>query len=647
MERSWSAVSSSNWGRKKSRQSEDRLSVLSTSTAYALVESDSSHDADIGIDLSQEDPFDTSSSDFVKVRKSEYEDLKSRMCAIESCISQEFSNSSTLETKASPASLNAADTVLAVQNVYEKTLEDADITKDASADQLAKRLSRELKIRRSSECKVIRSPSARKIGSLRRKSRERQSPSLRRELRRNKSWHMMQRPAYTSLSSSESSAEVQSAQCSRLRRGRPNTVFSGLPHPTPCRVTKDFKYDVEVPILGADISPLNTASPVTRSQARRASSFHGSEASSPALQSSKKCRSQVNIAKAALLAHARQRSKLNMEQDEMWQDAQELLNSSKDLLSGLPTTGRESIAKLRSQNAGKVLATAKIFNGNKDCSKQADTWRSKVHETISTGPCIGKNLEPLFVQEKFENLPKSVEDKVVEKLTFSGGKSSRHSSGFPESVAPMSSRNNAKAEKKPHCDVSPATMSTNWRKKRGKSSPSQSPNLRTAGSKLKKHSSMKTERVVHSHPVKRNLSVPVQLLDSGKENQIRKPVPNAHQISRNLSPKVSKESVPLTERIQRISVSPLKDCNRISVQPNNPQVLKYPQGAPYSTPNIKQPLTVHTPRRKAFTPQSVRSCSGNTPMKVLAPSVMTPAHKLPSQLQYGIKSSVKLTRPCN
>lgn len=631
LERSWSAVSSSHWGRKKSRQSDQtRLSVVSTSSAYVPMDSDSSHDADIdiGIDLSQEDPFDPSPNDFVHVPKSEYEDLKTRMSAIESCLSQEFNSMSTPENKSSPEKMNAANTLLAVQTVYEKTLEGADTAKDVTTDQLAKRLSRELKIHRSVENRVIRSPSARKIGTIRRRSRERQSPSVRRELRRNKSWHMMQRPAnVVALCATVPSPETSAAQNNRLRRGRPNTVFSGLPHPTPSRVTKDVRSDDIVSILGGDNSP------VTRSQARRASSFHGSEASSPVLPSSKKCRSQVNLAKAALLAHAQQKSKGNLEFDEKWRDAQELLSSSKDLLSGVPTTGRESIAKLRSENAGKVLATAKMFSASNEAPKPVEGRRSRVHETMpirsslggkqgESSPCVKLEVSLSGNHEttvKSVNLPSN-----SAKVQVLGNKSSS-----------IQTLNN---------DRSPAVRPSN-RRLRVKTSPTQSPSVRT--SKVKKHSSMKVDRVAHSQPVRRNLSVPVQLIDSGKENQVVESLHNASIYPRGISPQLSKETVPLTERIQRISVSPLKDCNRISVQPT--QVMKYPSVTPCLTPNIKQPLRVLTPRHKSFTPQRV--CAGNTPLKVMPTSAFTPKHSGQqrqhlTRLHHATKA-VKLARPCN
>lgn len=626
LERSWSAVSSSHWGRKKSRQSDQtRLSVASTSGAYVPVDSDSSHDAemDIGIDLSQEDPFDPP-NDFVQVPKSEYEDLKTRMSAIESCITQEFNSMATPENKSSPEKVNAADTVQAVQTVYEKTLEGADIAKDVSTDQLAKRLSRELKIRRSVENRVIRSPSARKIGTIRRRSRERQSPCVRRDLRRNQSWHMLQRPA--NVVGLPTSPEISAVNNSRLRRGRPNTVFSGLPQPTPNRVTKDARFDNVIQVLGGDNSP------VTRSQARRASSFHGSEASSPVLPSSKKCRSQVNLAKAALLAHAQQKSQGNLD-DEKWRDAQELLSASKDLLSGVPTTGRESIAKLRSENAGKVLATAKMFSASNEASKPVEGRRSRVHDTISQRASLGVKQEessPILKGEHSLSSNQETTDKSVS-LPSNIGKVQEpvlnNTSTGIQNVNPVRS---------------PALRPCN-RRLRVKTSPTQSPTVRT--SKVKKHSSMKADRVTHSQPVRRNLSVPVQLIDTGKENQVGESLHMASKFPRSSSPQLAKESVPLTERIQRISVSPLKDCNRISVQPA--PAMKYPSVTPCLTPNIKQPLRVLTPRHKAFTPQRV--CAGNTPLKVMPTSAFTPKHSA-QQRQHVTRPhhatrAVKLARP--
>jgi len=104
--------------------------------------------------------------DYVRIPKSEYEDIKNRVSAIESRISQEFGCIYNEKNDLTTHSLNN------VQTAYEKTLEEASIENTLTSDYLAKRLSKELKIRRSEEHKIIRSPSARKIGSLRRRSQE-------------------------------------------------------------------------------------------------------------------------------------------------------------------------------------------------------------------------------------------------------------------------------------------------------------------------------------------------------------------------------------------------------------------------------------------------------------------------------------------
>lgn len=110
--------------------------------------------------------------DYVRIPKSEYEDIKNRVSAIESRISQEF-GSIYNEENITTHSVNK------VQTAYEKTLEEASIENILTSDYLAKKLSKELKIRRSGEHKIIRSPSARKIGTLRRRSQEKVTRYLR------------------------------------------------------------------------------------------------------------------------------------------------------------------------------------------------------------------------------------------------------------------------------------------------------------------------------------------------------------------------------------------------------------------------------------------------------------------------------------
>jgi hypothetical protein len=127
--------------------------------------------------------------DYVKVSKTEYEAFKTRLNSIETKISHEF-NAAKLDAvkaemgKASDLNLNGPEFV---ENKFHETLKEVGKLEETerNTDQLAKRLSRELKIRPHADNGVIRSPSARKIGSLRRR---RDSSNTR--LSRNQSWHL-------------------------------------------------------------------------------------------------------------------------------------------------------------------------------------------------------------------------------------------------------------------------------------------------------------------------------------------------------------------------------------------------------------------------------------------------------------------------
>ena len=61
-----------------------------------------------------------------------------------------------------------------VQGEYVKTLEESEklLLERTTSEQLARQLSRGLRIRRSADQRVIRSPSARKIGAIRRRSKD-------------------------------------------------------------------------------------------------------------------------------------------------------------------------------------------------------------------------------------------------------------------------------------------------------------------------------------------------------------------------------------------------------------------------------------------------------------------------------------------
>lgn len=127
---------------------------------------------------------------FMKISKSEYEEIKHRVSAIETRISAEFGKlqSSMINDTIDSVDMGETQHMNGPEKVldkYERALEETDIINSSpSTEQLANRLSRGLKIRRSAEQKVFRSPSQRKIGNIRRRSQE----NVR--LSRNKSWHL-------------------------------------------------------------------------------------------------------------------------------------------------------------------------------------------------------------------------------------------------------------------------------------------------------------------------------------------------------------------------------------------------------------------------------------------------------------------------
>lgn len=199
-----------------------------------------------------------------------------------------------------------------VQNAYEKTLVESQPL-SPTTDHLARRLSRELKIRRYSEQRVIRSPSARKIGSMRRRSREIERQNA--KVSRNQSWHV---------------AKVEIINGSSLKRGRTNTILTGLKTP----VKKDF--------LNSSVGSASAKKTIARS-----ASFNP-------------CTSPSSIMKTRGVSN----SLVSNMSNEKWTSAEGFFTEVSTPKVGVNAENcRASIARLRSQNAGMVLAKAKLFDG--------------------------------------------------------------------------------------------------------------------------------------------------------------------------------------------------------------------------------------------------------------------------------------------
>lgn len=225
LERRWSFMVSGSGSNRESQKSQ--LNTIQDTTVSSL----------------KQDPVENGDAWEAQMTKSEYEEIKGRVTEIESRISKEFIK---LQSSISNNSLDLVDTndtrngPERVLEKFERTLETTE-TMNASpmTEQLAKHLSRGLKIRSTAENRVIRSPSARKIGSIRRKSQEHV------RLTRNKSWHLgphlssplvSKSPRVTRKSPLQPTVTLISPNVEKhiqipranLKRGRPNTFLNGL-----------------------------------------------------------------------------------------------------------------------------------------------------------------------------------------------------------------------------------------------------------------------------------------------------------------------------------------------------------------------------------------------------------------------------------
>lgn len=255
LERRWSVVGAS-WNRKKGKQSmvsadsiidKSTLSAISNDNVWDNISVSQSQltDQTLKLDDVNENRVEEEKENdlhMVPISKSDYEEIKDRVSAIETRISKEFGKiqskllNDSLDSVDMTSHLNGPEKVL---EKFERAMEETEsINLTPTTEHLARRLSRDLKIRRSAEQKVFRSPSARKIGSIRRRSQE----NVR--LSRNKSWHMGANscairnritetatkisPKPVSPSTATNDVFMQPQIRSSLRRGRPNTVQTGL-----------------------------------------------------------------------------------------------------------------------------------------------------------------------------------------------------------------------------------------------------------------------------------------------------------------------------------------------------------------------------------------------------------------------------------
>lgn len=361
--------------------------------------------------------------EFVKISKSEYEAFKDRLVSIETKISHEF-NMTKLD--AVKAEMDRQDDSLMfngpdkVQNKYHQTLHEIGKLEDneRKTEHLAKRLSRDLKIRTSIDHAIVRSPSARKIGSLRRR---RDSAT---RLSRTQSWHLGQNsPGPLVKRPEDSSNFIPSSSFypkSNLKRAKPvqvtihTTTVRPLPalpadqpektvpekplrskressdsFATPMKVTTkqhenwtpatDFfntsnqpmNVDIEKPqtdemFFKTPVRPKRLSS--SRSAVKNENDFVKTPMLPPRLTPAKRFTPSMTTPLRSMNFSA--------------------MNASLMLtpLQADSSQGRESIINLRNKNAGMVAQKAKLFDGMSD--------RESVEKTVKIPRAIiNKNLE--------------------------------------------------------------------------------------------------------------------------------------------------------------------------------------------------------------------------------------------------------------
>lgn len=292
---------------------------------------------------------DSSDTDYIRIPKMEYEQIESRVSAIEKRISFELDSVSTKEN----VQQVEENTLEKVQVEYQKTLNQVEQL-SPTTDHLARRLSRELKIRKKPENKVIRSPSARKIGSLRRKSKESERQTA---VVRSQSWHVSTLDIVPKIN---------------LKRGRPNTVQSGLKTP-PVKEQQGLLVQNDTSSnKSVQSSSTSVNTPITRNK--------------------------------------------GLTKTEKWANAEGFFNKLQtptNSTSNLETC-RASIVKLRSQNAGMVLAKTKLFDGLLDSDNSTPTV-TYVNKNLPRVNKIGNNSRSTDRQITRIRTLKADERKMVRK----------------------------------------------------------------------------------------------------------------------------------------------------------------------------------------------------------------------------------------
>ncbi|XP_043671048.1 rho GTPase-activating protein 24-like isoform X1 [Vespula pensylvanica] len=536
--------------------------------------------------------------EYVRIPKSEYEEIKNRVSAIESRISQEFGYIDDVRNESL-----VENSVNKVQTEYEKTLEEAGIKNIVTADHLARKLGKELKIRRSSERKVIRSPSARKIGSLRRRSQEKIKSKC---INRTDSWHASQEWQHkyrnqsneqeiVCLANEEPDIAVKlTKQVSSLRNDplctsetntrlellqkQLNALISHTTEHTRDSLTDDESIIKDINMHTPKQSPLKFS-------VRRASSFHGNEFINNSFYFNRKVKElkKTNSQQNVFLNNDYQDRQNNIPQNWKetsisWKDAGDYFKSTLQIRTPVPQTGRASVAKLRTQNAGMVLAKAKLFDENtiKVSTCTFDNGQNQKGYVVNTNK---KELAKESKSEKINNMniEKSCCDLETKRNISTHKRLERHSRNrdltqFQSSKISLRNKNNS-------MDIS----------------------LEINEEDFEKHYNRR-----HSEKYNQNL------LEKGNKSPMQKSYYSNDQNNRE------KKCSPQKENVVIRSPSILKNTSTNKVdEESNVNIYKSENGI-CKTPRIKRPLAIKTPKSSKSLARRPPIDTRRTPLKAIA-----------------------------
>ncbi|XP_053613362.1 uncharacterized protein LOC128676928 [Plodia interpunctella] len=409
-------VVNSEFGSQKNSETSVSSEDMLTSSEHLF----SAHDTiDLSPDMKQVD------KDYVRISKQEYEEIKSRVSAIENRLSREFTDV-----------IPRVQPLQQVQDVYEQTLEEVAMLNCPNSDHLARRLSKELKIRPNEEAKIIRSPSARKIGSIRRRSKENITKIV-----RHKSWNASSQ-SHTSQTSDRFYPYVGLRRRDRTTTTKSDSAkvkppvvneWEGSENSLNVSETGSQKYSLRKRVSLA--SDFNLDKTIGKLQPRRSlnvniSSGLGNTISDNSMNntlnsSSKSTNSSLKRSLSSFGNDSNKLCKQSPQSQQKWRSAAAFFMDKTGELENSSQSGRPSVNKLRRQNAGAVLAKAKLFESSSDKSSEGND--RVLHSGFARRPRVnGQQQKPqklvAHVRPKIqmngntENIAPNIPDRVSRNL---------------------------------------------------------------------------------------------------------------------------------------------------------------------------------------------------------------------------------------